>query len=589
MTPGNKTVRRLMERSQAKRMKCGEGQRPRRGIELSNRSRIRYLSMPRGSNMSKFVRRLGLTLLVLAACADVSIGAPAVPDPGDWPAYNRTLAGDRYSPLAEIDAANVGRLKLHCVFTLPKVVSFQTGPLVIRGTMYFTSFEGSYAIDASSCKEKWTRHDKSSGPPGLAVNRGFAYLDGRLYRGTGDGHVIALDAGDGHLLWDHKLDVAGPGISVPMAPIAANGRIYVGNAGGDTVGVTGHVYALDARDGHVIWRFDVVPERGHARSTWTNRKLPISGGAFWTSFTLDEARDILYVPAGNPAPDFDSLDRTGEDLYADSVIAIDAASGRMLGYNQLVKRDSHDWDVNSPPTLATTRDGREIIASANKDGLLSILDRSKVGRWAAASGDRVPVIPLLSQTPTTTRENVDVPLSREHPVHFCPGMGGGTEWNGAAYSPQTDSLFVGAVDLCAKVQLVRELKVLSPGASWFGSTGSIAEIIDPSSTARGWLTAFDAENGHVRWKFKASHPILAGVTPAGADLVFAADLGGDVFALDQMNGRVLWRASTGQPIGGGLVVYRADGHEFLAVASGMKSSAWQGAAEKSRILVYGLR
>jgi alcohol dehydrogenase (cytochrome c) len=373
-----------------------------------------------------------------------------------------------------------------------------------------------------------------------------------------------------------------------MAPIAANGRVYVGNAGGDTAGVTGHVYALDARDGHLIWRFDVVPEHGHARTTWTNPKLPVSGGAFWTSFTLDEVKDILYVPAGNPAPDFDTLDRTGEDLYADSVIAIDATNGRLLGYNQLVKRDTHDWDVDSAPTIATTRAGRRIIASANKDGLLTILDRSKIDRADAASGDQPPIIPLLSQTPTTTRENVDAPLSREQPVHFCPGMGGGTEWNGAAFSPQTDSLFVGAVDHCAHVQLVRELTVPSPGQVWFGSSGSMAEMADPPDTARGWLTAFDAENGRVRWKFKAAHPIVAGVTPTGGDLVFAADLGGDVFAFDQKDGRVLWQASAGQPIGGGLVVYQARGHEYLGIASGMSRSASPGAADKSRVLVYGL-
>jgi alcohol dehydrogenase (cytochrome c) len=538
--------------------------------------------------MSNQPRWLLFALAGLAASLKVASAAPPAPPPADWPAYNRTLAGDRYSPLAQITTANVGQLTLRCAFTLPELVSFQTGPLVVAGTMYFTSFEGSYAIDAASCTEKWSRHDKSAGPPGLAVNRGFAYLDGRLYRGTADAHVVALDAADGHVLWERALAVEGPGISIAMAPIAANGRVYVGNAGGDTVGVTGHVYALDARDGHLIWRFDVVPEHGYARTTWTNPRLPISGGAFWTSFTLDAAQGVLYVPAGNPAPDFDSLDRTGEDLYADSVIALDAASGRMLAYNQLVKHDSHDWDVDSAPTLVTTRDGRRIIASANKDGLLSILDRTRIERSAAASGAAVPIIPLLSQTPTTTRENVDVPLSREQLVHFCPGMGGGVEWNGAAFSPRTDSLFVGAVDSCAHVQLVRELMVPAPGQVWFGTTGSMAQMADPPGMARGWISAFDAENGRVRWKFQAPHPVVAGVTPTGGDLVFAADRGGDVFALDQRNGRVLWQLSTGQSIGGGLVVYRAGGHELLGVASGMKSLGGPVSTDKSRILIYGL-
>ncbi len=182
-----------------------------------------------------------------------------------------------------------------------------------------------------------------------------------------------------------------------------------------------------------------------------------------------------------------------------------------------------------------------------------------------------------------------MPLSREHQVHFCPGMGGGVEWNGAAFSPRTDSLFVGAVDLCAHVQLVRELAVPAPGQVWFGTSGSMAQMADPPATARGWITAFDAENGRVRWKFQAPHPIVAGVTPTGGDLVFAADRGGDVFALDQRTGLVLWQTSTGQSIGGGLVVYRAGGHELLGVASGMKSFGAPASADKSRIVIYGLK
>ncbi len=330
---------------------------------------------------------------------------------GNWPAYNRTVAGDRFSPLAQITRSNVARLKLVCAYTLPEAGAFQTGPIVVGGTMYFTTDEDSYAIDAGSCRQKWTRHRHSTMPNPLHVNRGFAYLDARLYRGTSDAHVIALDA----------------------------------------------------RDGHVLWRLDVVPS-GHARESWTNSDLPITGGAFWTSFTLDRSKGILYVPAGNPAPDFDVLDRTGTDLYTDSIIAVDAATGRMIGYNQLVARDTHDWDVDSPPTLATTRSGREIIASANKDGLLSILDRTGVGlSTPVPSGGGVPVIPLLSQTPTTTRTNVD-----------------------------------------------------------------------PVSEAKGWVTAFDAESGAVRWRLRAPHPMVA------------------------------------------------------AVASGMHSTLWPGAADKSRILVYGL-
>ncbi|HLK70480.1 MAG TPA: PQQ-binding-like beta-propeller repeat protein [Steroidobacteraceae bacterium] len=548
-------------------------------------------------------------IAILAAAAAVSTGvgcavgaqgrgdadsADSAASPGsaaDWPAYNRTLAGDRFSPLTQVQTSNVARLALQCTYELPEVSSFQTGPIVVAGTMYFTTDQNSYAMDARTCQLKWTQHRTSARPSRLNVNRGFAYLDGMLFRGTSDGHVVGLSAADGHQLWDHRIEVEAPGMSIPMAPIAFGGRVYVGTAGGDNVGVTGHVFALDAQDGHQIWRFDSVPE-GPIRRTWTNPQLPISGGGFWTSFSYDAAKGILYVPAGNAAPDFDTLDRTGEDLYSNSVIAIDAASGRILAYRQLVPQDSHDWDVDSAPALVTTRRGRQIIASANKDGLLSILDRSDIHvsqQDGAAQGTvpagTAPLIPLLSQTPTTTRSNVDVPLSREHPVHFCPGYNGGTEWNGAAYSPTTDSLFVAAVDRCATVQLEPTLKVPPAGDLWFAAA---KRDFDPISQARGWLTAFNAENGQIRWKFHAAHPLLAGVTPTAGRVVFAADLAGVLYALDQRSGKLLWRQETGQALGGGIVSYAVDGQQRIAVASGMNSPVWPGGAQHSRVLVYGL-
>src|SRR5215471_11263799 len=339
--------------------------------------------------------------------------------PGDWPAYNRTPAGDRFSPLAEIDRGNVARLQSVCSYTLPEVSALQTGQIVVAGTMYFTTETRSYAIDAATCAAKWVVERPVDKPSALGVQRGFAYANGRLFRGTSDAHVLALDATDGHTIWDKEIDAKVAGLTIPMAPITANGLVFVGNAGGDQTGVTGHVYAFDANDGRVVWRFDVVPASGPARATWPNaERLPITGGAFWTSFTFDAEHGVLYVPAGNPAPDFDAEGRGGDNLYANSIIALDAASGRMLGFNQVVKRDNHDWDVNSPPALATTKSGRAVVASANKDGLLSVLDRTRLASGlppAPGDADLGKVLPIVYQSPTTTRENVDAPLSRSAP------------------------------------------------------------------------------------------------------------------------------------------------------------------------------
>ena len=532
---------------------------------------------------------LGLTL-PSACTTPPRVGSPVVDFAGDWPSYNRTRYGDRYSPLSEINTGNVAQLRTICTYTLPEVTALQTGPIVINGTMYFTTDTISYAINASNCAEKWKAVRHSETPSGLGVHRGFAYMDGRLFRGTSDVHVIALDAATGRTLWDRTLDVKGPGVSLPMAPIAADGLVYVGNAGGDIASIIGHVYALDARDGHVVWKFDVVPNTGPARATWLNPRLPISGGGFWTSFALDPEKGILYVPAGNPAPDFDIELRKGDNLYTDAVIAVDAQTGRMLAYNQIVKRDAHDWDVDSPPALVTTTRGRAIVASANKDGQLSILDRSMVNR-ASPSSDPGSVLPLLWQTPTTTRLNADVPLSRDHTTHFCPGIQGGNEWNGAAYSPLTNALYVGSVDWCANVQLKRDtINIPAPGTGyWFGAETPQPQIQDPPDRASGWLTSFDADNGGVRWKYHAAKPMLAAVTPTAGGVVFAADMGGQFYAFDAANGRVLWQTDTGLSMGGGIVTYDAGGRQLVGAAAGMKSPIWPGGSAQSRILVLGLR
>ena len=547
------------------------------------------------TNVRPIVFALSAALSALVGCdegtgpdRDAASGAQApAAAAGDWPTYNRTLAGDRFSPLTEINRDNVAGLQAICAYTLPEVSSLQTGPLVIAGDLYFTTETGSYAIDAATCAEKWRVEHVLARRSPLGVNRGFAYLDRRLFRGTTDGRVFALDAADGHTIWEQTIEDDAPGVSIPMAPIAANGLVFIGHAGGDQTGVTGHAYAFDAADGHLVWRFDVVPDDEAVLATWPNRdRYPITGGAFWTSFTLDSERNVLYVPAGNPAPDFDVEARGGDNLYTNSVIALDAATGRILGYNQIVKRDNHDWDVNSPPALATTRAGRAIVASANKDGLLSVLDRTQLASGSTTTPDLAARLPIVFQSPTTTRENADVPLSRTEPVRFCPGIQGGNEWNGAAFHPALNLLYTGAVDWCATVQLQQEPAVPSLGAIWFGSAPG--DVQGPREEARGWLTAFDADSGAMRWQFAASSPVVAAVTPTAGGLLFSAELSGQLRAFDADTGDVLWELDTDQAIGGGIVSYSAGGRQRIAVATGMKSMIWPSAEEVNRIRVFGL-
>ena len=530
---------------------------------------------------NRLIRRLLPTtgIAVVLAVALLSAQRAASPplravSPDDWPAYNRTFTGDRFSPLSDITTGNVARLRPVCTFETGEQVSFQTGPVVVNGVMYFTSDRGTYAIDAATCAVKW-KQPLSFPPSSLQVNRGVAYDSGRVFRGAGPGHVIALDAATGATAWDIQLGPFLTGMTVPMAPVAWNGMVFVGNAGGDNYGVTGHVWALDQKDGHTIWRFDVVPESGPARNSWRNAAgTPITGGAFWTTFALDPQAGILVVPAGNPAPDFQPDARPGDNLYSNSVIAIDAKTGTLADYVQLVKADTHDWDVDAGPVLVTTRDGRQIIASANKDGLLSAIDRSPMKlRW---------------QTPTTTRENVEAPLVPGRPVRFCPGTTGGSEWNGPAFDRSLNLLFVGAVDWCSTVTALPADNVGGrAGGAYPGAANGFGDK-DPFEKSQGWISAIDADSGAVRWKYRSSMPVVAGVTPTAGGLVFAGELNGDAIALDAKTGAVLWRQPTRNAIGGGVITYRAGGKQLLAVAAGFKSRVWPVPAESNRIVVFGL-
>ncbi len=527
-------------------------------------------------------RQLLLSLSALVAFSgSVAHADPKSVNENNWPSYNRTLAGDRYSPLDEISQDNVANLTRKCEYALPEPTSFQTGPLVIDGVLYFTSPSGSFAVDAATCEERWrVTHSVPKGEGVISANRGFAYLDGKLYRGTMEGHVLALSAEDGRTVWDARIPDAGPGVTIPMAPIAADGKVFVGNAGGDRANVRGHVYAYDAQTGKLLWRFEVIPDTPEIRATWKMPQgNPLSGGGVWVSLSYDEETGVVYAPTGNPAPDFDAELREGDNLYVNSIIAIDGETGKRITHNQVVKRDFHDWGVSAAPALVTTASGRKIAVSANKDGLLTVLDRTNLKAG----------LPFVYAQPTTTRVNGDVPLSRERSTKFCPGLFGGTEWNGAAYHPAENTLFVGAVDWCSTVTLQsRDAPVPPTGDIWLGVLEPLNKVLADWSTARGWLTAFDADTGDIRWKLETPKPVLAGITPTATGLVFAADLAGNLFALDAASGKRLWNDNLGQPLGGGLITYRAGEKQFVAAAVGNGGGVWPIDVTRSSIVVYGL-
>ena len=531
-------------------------------------------------------------LLPLAACLACSTTPPPATGPAtgaapaalrastaDWPAYNGSFEGGRYSSLTQLTTASAANLERACTFDTGEQMSMQSGPVVVGGVMYVTTDTSTYAIDAATCRRIWHTALPYPKPTFLKNNHGVAFLDGRLFRVHGGAHAYALDAASGRVLWDVSFRQR-EGETAPMAPVAWNGLVFVGNAGGDNLGVQGHVHALDAATGREVWRFDVVPDTGAPRATWPSGpdSPPPTGGGMWSSFTLDPASGILYVPAGNPAPDFMPRLRDGANLYANSLIALDARTGRFLDHVQVLdgRRDWHDWDVSATPALIRTRRGRALLLLAGKDGLLHGIDPSPMRvRWSV---------------PVTTRENVEAPLTHLRATRFCPGTQGGTEWNGPAYDPERNLAFTGAVDWCSSIRLVHPDSVPTPLPMTFTghAAGGFGDF-DPRERWKGWITATDPDAGQVRWKYQARTPILAGVTATAGGVLLTGDMDGRLIVLDVGTGRVAREMETGAPIGGGVITYEVGGRQFIAVAGGSISPIWPLPEATSRVTVFRLR
>jgi alcohol dehydrogenase (cytochrome c) len=500
----------------------------------------------------------------------------------DWPSYNRTLTSDRYVPFDQIDKTNVSRLKQLCVYDLNVDASFQTGPIVIGRTMYATTDKEIMAIDADTCQQKWRVREE--GPSlGLRVNRGTAYLDGRLFRGTGEGNVLAYDAATGKKLWSTHIAEPGRAESVPAAPIAWNGFVFIGTAGSDRYGVKGRMYALDAKTGMIVWETYTVPTeapqpgnekmQAQAKATWGNpSNVPITGGGTWTSYSLDADRGLLYIPVGNPGPDFTNEVRTGQNLYTNAILILDAKTGIYRQHYSVVPADFHDWDLAAAPVLVTTKGGKRVVAAAPKDGMLYAYD---------LNADK-----KLFETPITTRENVEKPLSTTE-THFCPGATGGSEWNGPAYSPDTNLFYDGTVDWCVTVTLDASELAKKPGQSWTGA--QLANQFGKKDLNwSGWLTATDADTGRVKWRFHAQAPVVSGITATKGGLVLAGDMDKRAYAFDAGSGRILWQMDLPGAPGGGVISYLIDGKQRVAFVAGTRTTVLPVSPASAKIVVFGL-
>jgi len=521
----------------------------------------------------------------------VAVSAQSSGGDEDWPSYNRTLSSDRYSPLNQIDRKNVSGLKVLCTYDLGEFSAFESGLLMVQGALIGTTVYDIFSLNPATCAVNWRTHESYT-PTLLPANRGAAYLDGMLFRGTQDGRVLAYDLKNGKRLWETRISDPKLGEAVTAAPIAWDGKVFIGNAGGDFKGGKGHMFALDAKTGKVLWEFYLTPRAESDTalgpvgaspldgSTWKIPPgIPVSGAGSWTSYTLDTGTGALYIPGGNPAPDFVVGVREGGNLFSDSIVVLDAQTGNYRHHFQVVPRDWHDWDASNPPVPIHTMGGKQLLAVAPKNGYLFGFDLA----------DKQ----LLYKVPVTRMENVDVPFSGK-PVHFCPGAVGGDEWNSPSYVPETNLILVAEVEWCAtvKAQSERKLQDQAMGTPWSGMATLnpfwLFGRADRDNHWAGWVYAVDADSGVWKWRLKSNYPIVGGMTPTAGGVVFVGDVGGNFYALDAANGRKLWSQQLDGGIGGGVITYVADGAQKVAVAYGFSNLQWPVKVATAKIEVLGV-
>ncbi len=472
------------------------------------------------------------------------------PDAADWLYHTGNYAGTRYSPLDQITTANVGSLKVSCALQVGPVETFYSGPIVHHGIMYLTTANTTVAVDAATCRERWRYEWKPQDEMLWPNNRGVAVKDGYVVRGTADGYLVALDAEDGALLWARHVASPGEGETITMPPMIFEDLVLIGPAGSEN-NIQGWIGAFKLSSGEPVWRFNTVPRPGEpGRETWpTTPGVPNGGGAVWTPLSLDAARGELYVAVTNPAPDLPAHLRPGANLYTNAAVALDVRTGKLRWYDQLVPSDFHDWDLTQVSPLIRARvagKDRDLLITSGKDGLLHAIDRRTRER--------------LYQAEVTTRRNVDAPLSKD-PVEACPGLLGGVEWNGPAYDPGAGLLIVPAVDWCFRMALMDTVRHV-PGEMYLGGTFEGAE------QKQGWLTAVDARDGSIRWRYRSELPMTAAVTTTAGGVAFTGEQTGDFLAFESATGRELYRFHTGAGIFGGVVTYAVGARQYVATTSG---------------------
>jgi alcohol dehydrogenase (cytochrome c) len=494
----------------------------------------------------------------------------AAREPQQWLTYSGDYNGQRYSRLTQINRDNVQRLALQWVFQTGVRGEHETTPLVVDGIMYLTTPQNNaYALDVRTGRALW--HYERTLPKDLSLccgpqNRGFAALGDRLFLATLDAHVVALDSKTGNVLWDSTAAEAGKGNSFTLAPLVVKDKVIVGVAGGE-YGVRGFIDAYDVETGKLAWRFYTIPGAGEpGNESWKGDSWKTGGSPAWVTGSYDPALNTVYWGTGNPGPQLYGANRIGDNLYSDSLVALDPDTGKLKWYYQFTPHDVHDWDSTHVPVLIDeTVNGtpRKLVAVANRNGFFYVLDRTN-GRflfakpytqvsWAREIGaDGRPVLaPGIDPTAEGTR--------------VCPGGIGGTNWHSPSYSPQTHLFYLFSKELCTTFMSDEALEPPHrAGRPYIGS----AFFPDPQEKDWSAVRAIDPTTGKVRWEFKHFSGAWAGVFSTAGGLVFSGDGQGNFIALDAATGNDLWHIMLGAPIQTAAISYAVDGKQYITIAAG---------------------
>lgn len=499
--------------------------------------------------------------------------ADAAANPGNWPEYHRDFRGWRFSPLDQISAANVRKLKIAWIHQPGDIAQgLQATPLAIDGVLYYIAANNRvFAVDGATGKELWhyyTELDPVTAKLLFAsYNRGVAVGHGKVYFGTLDGRMIALDQKTGKKLWDTKLvDTAKTsGSNFTSPPTVAGDVVILGPTGGD-LAQRGHIFGVNAETGDKIWEFQTLKEDP---ASWSKDAIEHGGGGAWMTGQYDAKNDLFFIGTSNAAPDFDGPVREGDNLYTATLLAIEPKTGKLKWFHQEVPHDVWDYD-SAYESLLIDKGGKQLMTHLNKGGFVTVLDR-KTGQvenvWPLAKN----ITWVKSIDPKTGALIGRNDPSETENKTLCPSVLGARSWNHGAYSPKTGLWYTNANEFCNAVKVGKQDPKTVAFSQPYFDFAELAFVAPPGGKASSRLEAVDPLTGKEAWSISYPLPGLGSVLATGGNLVFNGDSEGWVHAYDAKSGKELWNFNTGSGIRAGIISYTAGGKQYILVPSGFGS------------------